>query len=102
MQTDLLWVYEGLTSYLGDMLTARSGLYTPEQYRDALVMIAADLDHRSGRVRNPQDTADGVPSMQEASSAWTKLAATSRLLRGRCIELAMGRCADSPQRQEVD
>ena len=31
------------------MLTARSGLYTPEQYRDALVMIAADLDHRSGR-----------------------------------------------------
>ena len=66
MQTDLLWVYEGLTSYLGDMLTARSGLHTPEQYRDALVLIAADLDHRSGRVwRNLQDTADGVPSMQE-------------------------------------
>ena len=72
MQTDLLWVYEGLTSYLGDMLTARSGLHTPEQYRDALVLIAADLDHRSGRVwRNLQDTADGVPSMQEASNAWT-------------------------------
>ena len=29
MQTDLLWVYEGLTSYLGDMLTARSGELTP-------------------------------------------------------------------------
>jgi predicted metalloprotease with PDZ domain len=72
MQTDLLWVYEGLTSYLGDMLTARSGLLTPEQYRDSLVMIAADLDHRSGRVwRNLQDTADGVPAMQEASHAWT-------------------------------
>ncbi|HEX3322386.1 MAG TPA: M61 family peptidase [Terriglobales bacterium] len=72
MQTDLLWVYEGLTSYLGDMLTARSGLLTPEQYRDSLVMIAADLDHRSGRVwRNLQDTADGVPAMQEASNAWT-------------------------------
>jgi predicted metalloprotease with PDZ domain len=72
MQTDLLWVYEGLTSYLGEMLTARSGLNTPEQYRDGLSMIAADLDHRSGRVwRNLQDTADGVPSMQQASSAWT-------------------------------
>ena len=30
MQTDLLWVYEGLTSYLGDMLAARSGERTPE------------------------------------------------------------------------
>ena len=26
MQDDLLWVYEGLTNYLGTVLTARSGL----------------------------------------------------------------------------
>ena len=33
--------------------------------------MAADLDHRSGRVwRNLQDTADGVPSMQMAPRAW--------------------------------
>jgi predicted metalloprotease with PDZ domain len=71
MQTDLLWVYEGLTSYLGDVLTARSGERTPELAREALAQIAADLDHRSGRVwRNLQDTADGVPSMQEASHGW--------------------------------
>src|SRR5271167_3347292 len=71
MQTDLLWVYEGLTSYLGDMLSARSGERTPALARDALAQIAADLDHRSGRVwRNLQDTADGVPSMQEAPRAW--------------------------------
>ncbi len=71
MQTDLLWVYEGLTSYLGDMLSARSGERTPEQAREALAGIGADLDHRSGRVwRNLQDTADGVPSMQMASHAW--------------------------------
>ena len=31
MQTDLLWVYEGLTNYLGNILAARSGLWTPEQ-----------------------------------------------------------------------
>lgn len=72
MKTDLLWVYEGLTSYLGDVLSARSGLRTPEQYRDELASIAADLDHRSGRVwRNLQDTADGVPSMQDAPDEWT-------------------------------
>jgi predicted metalloprotease with PDZ domain len=71
MQTDLLWVYEGLTSYLGDMLAARSGERTPSLARDALAQIAADLDHRSGRVwRNLQDTADGVPSMQDAPHAW--------------------------------
>jgi predicted metalloprotease with PDZ domain len=72
MQTDLLWVYEGLTSYLGDMLAARSGERTPALARDALAGIAADLDRRSGRVwRNLQDTADGVPSMQDAPHAWS-------------------------------
>ena len=71
MQTDLLWVYEGLTSYLGDVLTARSGELTPALARDGLAQMAADLDHRSGRVwRNLQDTADGVPSMQMAPRAW--------------------------------
>ena len=71
MQTDLLWVYEGLTSYLGDLLTARSGERTPDQARDSLALIAADIDHRSGRVwRDLQDTADGVPSMQLASRGW--------------------------------
>jgi len=72
MQTDLLWVYEGLTSYLGDMLSARSGERTPSLARDSLAGIAADLDHRSGRVwRNLQDTADGVPSMQDAPHGWS-------------------------------
>jgi predicted metalloprotease with PDZ domain len=71
MQTDLLWVYEGLTSYLGDMLAARSGERTPAAARDTLALMAADLDHRSGRVwRNLQDTADGVPSMQDAPRGW--------------------------------
>jgi predicted metalloprotease with PDZ domain len=71
MQTDLLWVYEGLTEYLGEILSARSGLASPEQFRDALAMNAAELDHRSGRRwRNLQDTADGVPSMQEAPHEW--------------------------------
>ena len=36
MKGNLLWVYEGLTEYLGDVLTARSGLWTEDQYREAL------------------------------------------------------------------
>lgn len=71
MQTDLLWVYEGLTSYLGDVLSGRSALRTPEQVRDLVALIAARLDNLPGRTwRNLQDTADGVPAMQGAPSHW--------------------------------
>ncbi len=58
MKGDLLWVYEGLTEYLGDILTPRSGLYTPDEFRDHLAMIAAALDHKAGRQWRPlEDTA---------------------------------------------
>jgi len=71
MQDDLLWVYEGLTSYLGDVLSARSGIRTVGQLRDHLALMAARLDHVPGRSwRNLQDTADGVPSMQGAPDQW--------------------------------
>ncbi|MBZ5651168.1 MAG: M61 family peptidase, partial [Acidobacteriia bacterium] len=71
MQTDLLWVYEGLTQYLGEILTGRMGERTPEEFRDALAYTAAELDHTAGRAwRNLQDTADGVPSMQDAPQQW--------------------------------
>jgi predicted metalloprotease with PDZ domain len=72
MQTDLLWVYEGLTEYYGDVMAARSGLWTAEQFRQQLARYAAQYDYRPGRIwRNLQDTADGVPSMQYAPRAWT-------------------------------
>ena len=59
MKDDLLWVYEGLTEYLGNVLTVRSGLYSAEEYRDNLARIAAYLDLRPGRAWRPlQDTAD--------------------------------------------
>jgi predicted metalloprotease with PDZ domain len=71
MQDDLLWVYEGLTSYLGDTLAARSGIRTADQFREDLASLAARLDHVPGRTwRNLQDTADGVPSMQGAPNQW--------------------------------
>jgi len=71
MQDDLLWVYEGLTNYLGTVLTARSGLLANEQARDDLAITAATLDHIPGRTwRNLQDTADAAPELYFAPQAW--------------------------------
>jgi predicted metalloprotease with PDZ domain len=71
MQDDLLWVYEGLTNYLGTVLTARSGLLTLEQARDDLSLTAAALDHTPGREwRNLQDTADAAPELYFSPQAW--------------------------------
>ncbi|MFL6227924.1 MAG: M61 family metallopeptidase [Pyrinomonadaceae bacterium] len=71
MQGELLWVYEGLTEYLGDVLTARSGIWTAEQYRDNLARVAADLDHRPGRAWRPLiDTTVAAQLLYNASSQW--------------------------------
>lgn len=68
---DLLWVYEGLTEYLGDVLAARSGLLTDEQYREGLAETAAMLDHRSGRSWRPlEDTARSVQTLRMMGSQW--------------------------------
>jgi predicted metalloprotease with PDZ domain len=72
MLGELLWVYEGLTEYLGDVLTARSGLWTPEQYRDNLARVAADLDHRPGRAWRPLiDTTIAAQLLYNASNQWS-------------------------------
>jgi predicted metalloprotease with PDZ domain len=61
MVGNLLWIYEGLTDYLGNLLAERSGLLSPEQFREALASTAASLDHRSGRTwRSLEDTARSV------------------------------------------
>ena len=71
MQDDLLWVYEGLTEYLGDVLAGRSGLWTAEQYRDNLARVAAMLDHTPGRTwRNLQDTADAASVLYFSPHQW--------------------------------
>jgi len=71
MQDDLLWVYEGLTNYLGFVLTARSGLLTDAQDREDLAMTASALDHLPGRTwRNLQDTADAAPVLYFSPRSW--------------------------------
>jgi predicted metalloprotease with PDZ domain len=71
MVGDLLWVYEGLTEYLGEVLTARSGLWTAEQYRESMAATAAMLDHRAGRSWRPlEDTARSVQILRLQGPAW--------------------------------
>lgn len=72
MKGDLLWVYEGLTEYLGDVLMGRTGLWTPERYRENLANVAAELDNRSGRTWRPlADTAVSVQTLNYAPFSWT-------------------------------
>jgi predicted metalloprotease with PDZ domain len=58
MRDELLWVYEGLTDYLGKVLAARSGLQTNDDFRETFALTAAMLDNRAGRDwRSLADTA---------------------------------------------
>jgi predicted metalloprotease with PDZ domain len=72
MKDDLLWVYEGLTEYLGEVLTARSGLQTPEQWREDFAGLIAQYENRPGRDWRPlQDTADAAPFLYDAANEWS-------------------------------
>lgn len=66
----LLWVYEGLTQYYGEVLSVRSGGMSPETYRAQLASTAARMDHRGGRRwRSIEDTGAGT-SVRPVNAAW--------------------------------
>jgi predicted metalloprotease with PDZ domain len=68
----LLWVYEGMTQYLGNVLAARSGLKSQEQYRDILAASAANLDYKPGREwRSTEDTAIAASILRGGNPAWS-------------------------------
>jgi len=71
-QGSLLWVYEGMTQYMGNVLAARSGLKSQEQYRDMLASSAAALDYRPGRDwRSTEDTAISASILRGGNPAWS-------------------------------
>ena len=71
MRGDLLWVYEGLTQYLGEILMARSGEVTAEQYRQSLAQTAAEMDATKGRAWRPlEDTAVAAQVLYGARPDW--------------------------------
>jgi predicted metalloprotease with PDZ domain len=71
MRTKLLWVYEGLTEYLGFVLAARSGLYTPALSRENLALVAEWARNQAGRTWRPlADTAVMAPKLYFARPDW--------------------------------
>jgi predicted metalloprotease with PDZ domain len=59
-RTRLLWVYEGLTNYLGEVLAVRSGLRTAEEGRDSLAVTADQMAYTRGRAWRPLDDTAAV------------------------------------------
>jgi predicted metalloprotease with PDZ domain len=72
MVGDLLWVYEGLTQYLGYVLAERSGIWSESYYKERLAEIAAFLDNEPGRKWRPlADTTTAAQLLYFAPGQWT-------------------------------
>ena len=68
MQDELLWVYEGLTQYLGIVLAARAGL---DNEREELALVAGRLDTATGRTWRPlADTAIDASQLYVGGAGW--------------------------------
>ena len=73
-KTRLLWVYEGLTEYLGEVLMVRSGMIDLSEYRRMLTGTIDSLSHREGRRwRSLEDTAIASHLLRGGSPNWSEL-----------------------------
>jgi predicted metalloprotease with PDZ domain len=71
MKGELLWVYEGLTEYIGMVLSARSGLEPIADARDSWANTAADMESRKGREWRPlADTAVAAQLNYNVAPEW--------------------------------
>src|SRR5262249_23026288 len=71
MKTQLLWVYEGLTQYLGLVLAARSGLFGPELSQENFARIADWARAQRGRTWRPlAHTTVAAPHLYYARDEW--------------------------------
>jgi predicted metalloprotease with PDZ domain len=71
MRDNLLWVYEGMTQYWGNVLTARAGMRTPEQTRDIFARVAAGFEASKGRDWRPLiDTTNQPIISQRTPVSW--------------------------------
>lgn len=73
MDGEGLWVYEGLTQYLGYVLATRSGFVTPDEWRDNWASVARSYEIQGGRSWRPVvDTARSVGLVRGVSGVWAK------------------------------
>jgi predicted metalloprotease with PDZ domain len=70
MKDDLLWVYEGLTNYYGELLAARAGLISPGEWFDEIAADAMNVSAPGRSWRPLQDAADSSPFLYTAGGGW--------------------------------
>jgi predicted metalloprotease with PDZ domain len=72
LDSSLLWVYEGLTEYLGNVvLASRSGLRSDEDTRETLAAMAGSAAVATGRIWRPlADTAVAAQALYEPPPGW--------------------------------
>ncbi|MAI34650.1 MAG: hypothetical protein CBE00_10190 [Planctomycetaceae bacterium TMED240] len=69
--TELLWVYEGLTQYLGELVEARSGMMSDEEFKNRLLVELRNAMNQQGRQwRTLADTAAASHILRGASPSW--------------------------------
>jgi predicted metalloprotease with PDZ domain len=74
LRGDLVWMYEGLTEYLGSVLATRSGMETPELFRERLAYVISHLEYESGRTWRPlADTAISAQILFSAREDYSAL-----------------------------
>lgn len=61
IRNSLMWVYEGQTQYWGNVLSARSGLWTKQHALQSLARTAAIYDNREGRRWRSMSDTTGDP-----------------------------------------
>ncbi len=72
MDGSLLWVYEGMTQFWGEVLPVRSGLVPAQNYREVLAAKAGAFDIEVGnRWRPLADTAVAAQLLYSAPGAWS-------------------------------
>jgi predicted metalloprotease with PDZ domain len=71
-QTELLWIYEGMTQFYGDLVPVRAGLWKQDYWREVLANEWAGEDHQPGRLVRPLiDTAAAAPFLYLAPRVMT-------------------------------
>jgi predicted metalloprotease with PDZ domain len=71
MQARLIWVYEGLTDYLSNIVAVRSGFWSEDQLAQSLAIDAAQMTYHTGRTwRSLQDTTIGAQMLLVSPNAW--------------------------------
>jgi predicted metalloprotease with PDZ domain len=70
MKDELLWVYEGLTNYYGELLAARGGLISAQDWIEELAADALSVAGPGRTWRPLQDTADASPYLYVAGGGW--------------------------------